>query len=159
MTLVVELRDLKKSLPRPLSHLWRRASGLLCELRIRLALLGLLYLALDWPVGGGSAQSGGSLLPSLCGLLTAAVSATLGLVSDPSIGLGALFSADANPGSQLGQRLSLCLGEPVFPFAVCPEAGSFPAFSGHYLCALAACALFLFGCGLRSEPARPNGNR
>src|SRR6187431_2627393 len=83
MTLVVELRDLKKSLPRPLSHLWRRASGLLCELRIRLALLGLLYLALDWPVGGGSAQSGGSLLPSLCGLLTAAVSATLGLVSRP----------------------------------------------------------------------------
>jgi hypothetical protein len=157
MTLVVELRDLKKNLPRPVADLWRRAHGVVCALRVRLALFGLLCLALDWPVGGGAEASGGRLA-LLCGVLSAAMSATLGLLSDASVGLFALFSAETSQGSALGQTLSLCLGEPLFE--ACPESASFSAFSGHYLCALAACALFLFGCGFsRSEPASSNRSR
>jgi hypothetical protein len=159
MTFVLELRELKKSLPRPVTHFWRRATGVVCALRLRLALLALLCLAFDCPVGGGLAPSGGGLA-LLCGVLTAAMSATLALVSDASLGLAALLSADTSPGSQLAQTLGLCLGQPLSPFDVCPEAGSFPAFSGYYLGVLAACALLSFGCGLSRTPStKPSGGR
>jgi hypothetical protein len=93
-------------------------------------------------------------------VLTALASATLGLLRDVSVGWCLLFGDDASPLLRLGQRASLCFGEPRFPFDVCPEAGPFPAFSGIYACALVGCALFLFGCGFsRKEPAMQGKGR
>ncbi len=122
MTFVVELRELKKNLPGPLSHFWQRSARGLCALRIRLAPFGLLGLSFGFPVDASSAASGG-VLAVLCAVLSAAVSATLGLLCDASSGLSALLSADASPAFRLGQRLSLCLGEPLLPFDICPEGG------------------------------------
>lgn len=153
MTFVVELRELKKSLPRPVPRFWQRTAQGLCALRLRLAFLGLVGVVFDFPVARGVSSSAG-VLASLCGLLTAAVSATLGLLRDTSVGLAALFS-DASPGFRLGQRLSLCFGEPLLPLDICPETGPFPTLSGNCLFALGACAWLLFGCGFsRQRPAK-----
>jgi len=153
MTFVVELRDLKKILPQPLTHFWYRAPELLCLLRVRLALVSLLGFALDYHFDPRAAPSGGALA-LLCGLLSAAVSATLGLLCDASVGIAALFSNDANPVADLGQRLSLCFGEQVFPFDICAAAGTFPSFSWHSTVALMLCSLLSFGCGFR-RPQSP----
>jgi len=156
MRFVVELRDRKRNLLRRAAHLWQRATGELCGMRVRVAVLGLLGVALECPVDDSLTSSGG-ILALLCSVLTAAVSATLGLLGDTSSALSPLFSDHASSALRLGQPLSLCFGEPVGPLAlaVCPEAGPFPALSGHCLLALLACALLLFGCGFsRQEPAK-----
>ncbi|HEY3256177.1 MAG TPA: hypothetical protein VGJ91_19595 [Polyangiaceae bacterium] len=157
MTFVVELRDLKKFLPRPSSHLWQRAIGALCVVRVRLALLGLLGFALVCPVDAPLGLRAGALA-SLCSVLSAAVAATLGLLRDACIGLSALFSDDSSPLFRLEQRSSLCFGEPMFPFDICPEAGPFPALSWHFALVLLICALLLFGCGIR-RPESPRYGR
>ena len=152
MTFVVELRDLKRGLPRPLSHFWQRAAKMFCALRLKLAFISLLCLALDWPADGKLAPRSG-VLASVCGVLTAAVSATLTLMSDACSGLSALFSDDLSALFPFGQGLSLCLEGSVFPFDVCRQAGTFPAFSGYSTLALLACALLLFGCSFsRQKP-------
>jgi hypothetical protein len=153
MTFVVELRDLKKSLPRPVAHFWQQATGALCALRFRLAVLGLLGCALACPLDTGATASSG-ILALLCGVLTAAASATLGLLCDASSALSGL-SEHANAALGLGQRLDLRFTEPLLKFDICPETGPFPALSGHSLVALAACAFLLFGPGLsHREPAK-----
>jgi hypothetical protein len=144
MTFVVELRDLKKSLPRPVTLLWQRSIGALCAPRVRLACMGLLMLTIGYPVDNGAGPHDG-VLAMLCAVLTAAVSATAGLLCDASSTLLALVGDPSNPA--LGQRLSLCFSEPVLPLDVCPAPGPFPTFSGHRAWALAACAVFLFGFG------------
>jgi hypothetical protein len=148
MTSVVELRDPKKSLPRPVAHLWQRGALLLCALRIRLAFLGLLGFALDYPFDAKVAPSGG-VLALLCSVLSAAVSATLGLLCAASVAFYTLFCDDPSPVFRVGQGLSPCFGEQVFPFAICAEAGPFPSFSWPSTLALTLCALLLFGCGSR----------
>ena len=150
MTFVVELRDLKKGLPRPVTHLWRRSLDALCVLRVRLVCLALLVVALGYPVDGSAPQLG--VLAVLCAVLSAAVSATTGLLCDASSSLLALFGDPSSP-LRLQQRLSVCFAEPAFPLDICPATGPFPAFSGHRAWALAACAMLLFGCvfGLRSQ--------
>jgi len=148
MTFVVELRDLKKSLPRPLTHFWQRAVEVLCASRVRLAKFGLLAFALDCSLDASSAPGDG-VLALLCGVLSAAVSATLGLLQNASNSLYALFSDEANPVLSLEQKLSLCFGEPIFAFDGCPEAGSFPSLPWHSMVALAVCAFLIFGGGSR----------
>jgi len=153
MTFVVELRDLKKSLPRPVTHFWQQAMGALCALRVRLALLGLLGCALDCPLDAG-VTAGSGLLGLLCGVLAAAASATLGLLCEASSALYALVSDHESAVSQLEQGLNLHFSEPLMKFDICPDTGPFPTLSGHCLCALGACALLLFGGGLsRRQPA------
>jgi hypothetical protein len=157
MTFVVELRDPKKSLPRPVSHFWQRAAEGLCTLRVRLAILGLLGLSLDCPLHASATRSGGTLA-LLCGILSAAVSATLGLLQNASSGMSAWFADDASPAFRLGQGLALCLGEPLFAFDICPETGPFPAVSWHSTLALAVSAFLLLGCGPRPKQS-PNRGR
>jgi len=147
MTFVVELRDLKKSLPRPVTQLWQRSLDALCARRVRLAFLGLLLVALGYPVDGGAVSHDG-VLATLCAVLTAAVSATAGLLCDASGDLLALFGDASSPAFGLPQGLNLCIAEPVLPLDICPAAGPFPAFSGYRGWALAACVVFMFGCGL-----------
>jgi hypothetical protein len=159
MTFVVELRDLMKGLPRPVIHFWQRAADDLCALRVRVALLGvlgLLGLSLDCPLGASGAAGGVPAL--LCGVLCAAVSATLGLLQNASSDLYALFSDDASPAFRLGQRLSPCFGEPLLSFDTCPEAGLFPVFSWHSTLALAICACLLLGCGPRRKESPEHGS-
>jgi hypothetical protein len=152
MTFVVELRNLKKSLPLRAPLLWQSAARQLCGLPA--AALGLLGVALEFPVNESVTASGG-ILALLCSVLTAAVSATLGLLGDTSSALSRLFGDHASPALRLGQPLSLCFGEPLLPLDICPEAGAFPTLSGNCLLALVACALVLFGCGFsRQEPAK-----
>ncbi len=159
MTFVVELRELKKSLPQPVVRFWQRAAHELCALRTRLAFLGLLGVVLEYPVERGVTSNDG-VLALLCGVLTAAVSATLGLLHDTGSLFSALFSDHASPVLLLGHRLSLCFEEPLLPFEVCPETGPFPAFSGNCLFGLVASALLLFGCGFkRQEPAKLGNGR
>lgn len=146
MTFVVELRDLKKSLPRPVTQLWQRSIGALCAPRLRLGCLGLLVLAIGYPVDNAVGPHD-SVLAMLCAVLTAAVSATAGLLCDASSTLLALFGDPPSPAFALGQRLSLCFSEPALPLDVCPTPGPFPTFSGHRTWAIAACTVFLFGCG------------
>ena len=150
MTIALELRDLKKNLPRPVSHFWRRGAGLLCALRVRLALFGLIGFLLDRAFDDQIARDGG-VLASLCGVLSAAVSATLGLLFDFSADVYTLFSADASPVFRLGQRLSLCLGEQGWPFDACAAATPFPSFSWHFAVALMLFSPLLFGCGFPGQ--------
>jgi hypothetical protein len=154
MTIALELRGRNKNLPRPVVHFWHAVTAQLCLLRIRLAVLSLLGFALDYPFAP-RATSDSRILASLCGVLSAAVSATLSLLGDASASLYTLFSDDTGPLFRIGQRLNLCFGEPVFALDLCPEAGPFPTISGHGALALAACALFLFGSGMTSpEPGK-----
>ena len=148
MTFVVELRDLKKSLPRPIALFCQRATETLCILRFRLACVGLLGLALGYPAGAGGAPRDG-VLGVLCAVLTALLSATTGLMCDASSGLSTLLGEQSS--SVL--KLSQCFAEPVFPLDIAPTGGPFPTFSGHRALALAACALFLFGCGVGRRDA------
>jgi hypothetical protein len=151
MTFVVELRDLRKNLPRPISHLWQRATEALCVSRVRLLCLGLLAVALGYPVDPAGAPREG-VLGMLCALLMALVSATNGLLCDASSGASALFGDHESSAFKLSQ----CFDEPLFPLGISPAAAAFPTFSGHAAFALAACALFLFGCGFgRRESAKP----
>jgi hypothetical protein len=152
MTLVVELRDLKKNLPRPLAHFWQHATEAACLSRIRIACLVLLGIALGYPFDAGPARDG--VLAMLCAVLTALVSATTGLVCDAGSGVARLFGDHSNSAF----RLSQCFGEPILPVDISSVTAPFPAFSGHRMFALAACALFLFGCGVRRrEPPRQRG--
>ena len=156
MTQVVELRDLKKGLARPVSCCWQRSLQLLCALRFRAACFALLSVTLAFPIESGVATRGGALV-TVCDLLTAAVSATFALLCDAISALSALLIDHANPLFGLAERLSPCLGEPFLPFETCPAAGPFPTFSGARLCALAACALLLCGCNYgRREAAGPD---
>ena len=157
MTFVVELRDLKKSLPRPITYLWARAADALCAVRVRLVCVALLGLALGYPVEAGAAPHGG-VLAMLCAVLTAAVSATAGLLCDASSGLLALLGDPTN--QALGfQHLGLCFDESALPLDICPAAGPFPTFSGQRALALAACAVFLFGCSFRRRRPVQQGAR
>src|SRR4051794_36991902 len=110
MTFVVKLRNLKKSLPRRAPLLWQSAARQLCGLPVRVAVLGLLGVALECPVHE-SVTTGGGILALLCSVLTAAVSATLGLLGDTSSALSHLFGDYASPALRLGQPLGLCFGE------------------------------------------------
>ena len=156
MTFVVELRDLKKSLPRPVTHLWQRLPDALCTQRVRLVFLGLLLVALGYPVDAGASPHAG-LLATLCAVLTAAVSATAGLLCDATGDLLALFADPSSPAFKLPQGLGLCFAEPVLPLDICPTTGPFPTFSGHRALALAACVVLLFGCGFRRRVAVEQG--
>ncbi|HKO48044.1 MAG TPA: hypothetical protein VJV79_09990 [Polyangiaceae bacterium] len=127
-------------------------------LRVRLALVSLLGAALDYYFAPKVAPSGGALA-LLCGVLSAAVSATVGLLRDASVGVSALFSADVSPAFRLGQRLSLCFGEQVFPFDICAEAGPFPSFSWHSTVALMLGSALLFGCGVRPRHSPKLGQK
>ena len=158
MTFVFELRDLKKSLPRPIAHFWQRAAELLCALRIRLALLGLLGFALERPFDAPVVTPSGGPLALLCGVLSAAVSATFGLLCDAGSGLSALFSEDASPLLRLEHRLSLGFGEPMLPFDICPGAGPFPPFSWPSTLALLASAVLLFGGSFRRAESPQYGS-
>jgi hypothetical protein len=159
MTFVVELRDLKKSLPRPVAHFGRQALATLCALRVRLVFLSLLGCALDCPRNADITASSG-VLALLCGVLTAAASATLGLFCDAGSELSALFGDHTSPVFGFGQRFGLHFTEPLSSFGICPAAAPFPMLSGHSLCALGACALLLFGCGYRrQEAAQRSGGR
>ena len=159
MTFVVELRDLKKSLPRPVTHFWQRSVDALRALRVRLVFLGLLVVALGYPVEGGAAPHDG-VLATLCAVLTAAVSATAGLLCDASGGLLGLLGDPSSPAFKLPQRLSLCFAEPALPLDICPATGPFPTFSGHRAWALAACVVLSFGCGyLRRMPVKQGTGR
>jgi hypothetical protein len=154
MTFVVELRDLKKSLPRPVAHLWQWSLDTLRVLRVRLICLGLLAVALGYPVDSAAPHAG--VLAMLCAVLTAAVSATACLLCDALGDLLALFGDPSSAASKLPQHLSMCFAEPVFPLDICPAAGPFPTFSGYRAWALVACAVFLFGCSFkrRAQGAR-----
>jgi len=153
MTFVVQLRDLKRLPRRAPLLLWQHATRQLCGLPVRVAVLGVLGVALEYPVD--SVTASGGILALLCNVLTAAVSATLGLLGDTSSALSPLFGDYASPALRLGQPLSLCFGEPLLALDICPEAGAFPALSRNCLLALVACALLLFGCGFsRQEPAK-----
>src|SRR5438477_10854306 len=112
MTIVVELRDLKKGLPRPITQLWQRATNALCVLRVRLACVALLGVALASPLEGGPAPYEGALA-MLCAVLTAVVSATAGLLCDAGSDVLALFGDPANSAFRLQQGLSLCCTEPA----------------------------------------------
>ena len=159
MTFVVELRDLKKSLPRPLTYWWPHAANALCFVRVRLACVALLAVALGYPVEAGPAPHDG-VLAMLCGVLTAAVSATTGLLCDASSSVLALFGDPSSSAFRVHQSLGLCFAEPVLPLDICPATGPFPAFSGHRVWALAACAVFLFGCNFgRRASARQSAGR
>jgi hypothetical protein len=159
MTFVVDLRDLKKSLARPVTHFWQRSLGALCVLRVRAVLLALLLVSLGYPVDGGAAPHDGALA-MVCAVLTAFVSATVGLLCDASSGVLALFGDPSSPAFKLQERLGLCFAEPVLPLEFCPAAGPFPAFSGHRVWALAACTLFLFSCSFRrGAPAQQGAQR
>jgi hypothetical protein len=162
MTIVLALRDLKKNLVRPVSHLWPRAERRWCVVRVRLAFLGLLGLLLGDPLNPGLIADGHALAV-LCGVLSAAVSAAVGLLCDASVGLCVLFRDDTSPVFRLGRRLSLCPEEQVFPLDLCLDAGPFPAFSLQSMIALLLCSLFLFGAGFRrtapSRGARTRGGR
>ncbi|HYQ42277.1 MAG TPA: hypothetical protein VER11_09915 [Polyangiaceae bacterium] len=159
MTLVVELRDLKKSLPRPVTHLWHRTARAVCGVRVRVACLGLLIIALGDPLDAGSGSRNG-VLGMLCAVLTAAVSAATSLLCDTGSALFALFGDQSSPALGLGQKLGLCFADPASPFDICPATGAFPAFSLQRACALAACALILFGCGFgHRKPARESADR
>jgi hypothetical protein len=158
MTIVVELRDLKKGLPRPVTHFWQRSLDALCALRVRLVSLGLLLVALGYPVDGAAAPHDG-VLASLCAVLTAAVSATAGLVCDASGDLLALFADPSSPAFELSQRISLCFAEPALRLDVCPAAGPFPTFSGQRAWALAACVALMFGCGFARRASAKQGAR
>jgi hypothetical protein len=92
----------------------------------------------------------------LCAVLTALVSATTGLLCDASSDIAAALGDYSNS----ALRLSQCFGEPLLPFDISSVSAPFPGFSGDRVCALAACALFLFGCGYgRGEPTRQRGAR
>jgi len=157
MTFVVELRDLKKSLPRPVTHFWQQAASALCALRVRLAFLGLLGCAMDCPLDA-SVTAGSGVLALLCGVLTAAASATLGLMCDATSALSGLLGDYASPAWRLDRGLGLHFAEPQLKFDICPQAGPFPALSGHSLVALVACALLLFGSGFsHREHAKQRG--
>jgi hypothetical protein len=158
MTFVLELRDLKKSLPRPVTHLWQRSREAFCAQRVRLVFLGLLLLALGYPVDGGTAPHD-SVLATLCAVLTAAVSATAGLLCDASGDLLALLGNPSSPAFELPHQLSLCFAEPVLPLDICPATGPFPTFSGHRAWALVACVVFSFGCGFGRHLAAKQGAR
>jgi len=159
MMFVVELHELRKRLPRPIIHFLRRAGDGLCPLRLRLAFFGLLGLTLDWSFDAALTRGSGALA-SLCGVLSAAGSALLGLLCDAGVGLFALFSDDANPASQAVQRLSVCFDAARSPFEICSDASPFPAFSRQFAAALLACALLLFGCSRsRAEAAPRRGGR
>jgi len=145
MTFVVELRELKKSLPRPFIQWWARSLDSLCVVQVRAACLLLLVVALGYPVDGGLAPHDG-VLAMLCAVLTAAVSATTGLLCDASSDVLALFGDPTNPAAKLHQQLSLHFGQPVFPLDICPADGPFPTFSGHRAWLFGACVVFLFGC-------------
>ena len=148
MAVVIELRDLKKGLFRPVSCCWERSVHALCVLRVRVACVGLLGIALGYPLDDPRE----SALVSLCDVLTAAVSATFALLCDATNGVSALLSLP--PIFGFARRLNLCFEEPLSPFDTCPTAAPFPAFSALRLCALGACALLLFGCSFgQREPA------
>lgn len=156
MTFVVELRVLKKRLPRPVPHFWQQTLGALCVLRVRLAFLGLLGCALDCPLDAG-VTAGSGLLALLCGVLTAAASATLGLLCEASRALSGLVSDHTDAALQLDQGLYLHFTEPLLKFDIYANTGPFPTLSGHCLCALGACALLLFGGGV--GPRQPADRR
>ena len=156
MAFHVALHELKKNLTRPVTHFWPRASDVWCALRFRLAFLGLVGFALGFPFDAQVASGG--VLGLLCGVLTAAVSAMLGLLYDAGAGLYALFSDDASALIPLGRRLSLCLAEPVLPFDICADARAFPPFSGHSALALGAWVLFLFGMYRRPSAKSDGGS-
>ncbi|HYP97104.1 MAG TPA: hypothetical protein VER96_00430 [Polyangiaceae bacterium] len=156
MTFVVELRDLKKSLPRPLTYWWPHPASALCLVRVRLACLALLAVALGYPVEPGAVPHDG-VLAALCGLLTAAVSAMTSLLCDASSSVLALFGDPSSSAFKVPQSLGVCFAEPVLPLDICPAAGPFPTFSGHRVWALAACAVFLFGCGFGRRASAQQG--
>jgi len=156
MTFVVELRDLKKSLPRPLTYWWPHAANALCFVRVRFACLALLAVALGYPVEPGAVPHDG-VLAALCGLLTAAVSAMTSLLCDASSSLVALLG-DSSSSAFMHQSLGMCFAEPVLKLDICPASGPFPTFSGHRLWALAACVVFLFGCGFGRRASAQQGS-
>ena len=147
MAFQIALHDLKKNLSRPVTHFWQRAEGECCGLRIRPTFLVLLGFAFYSPLDARVA-AGGGVLGLLCGLLTAAVSAMLGLVYDASIGVYALLGNDANSLLPLGQRLGLCFEEPVFAFDIC-SSRPFPPQWAQAALAFSACGLFLFSASRR----------
>jgi hypothetical protein len=156
MTNVLELRDLKKHVPRPVTLLWSRTAERVCALRGRLALLSLLVLALDCSFSPRVAPNGG-VLASLCAVLSAAVSAALGLVCDARFGLYTLINDDAGQLAGQWQRVGEYLGAPVFAFDMCREVSPFPKFAAPDAFALFVCALCLFSCGRsREEPEKPH---
>jgi len=158
MTFVVELRDLKRSLPRPVTHLWHRTTHAVCVVRVRLACLGLLVVALGYPVDASSGSRDG-VLGMLCAVLTAAVSAATSLLCDTGNALFALFSDQSGPTLRLEEKLGLWFADPASPFDICPATGAFPDFSLQRACALAACALILFGCGFgHRKPAHESAD-
>ena len=98
------------------------------------------------------------MLALLCGVLTAAASATLGLMCDASSALSGLFGDQTSLVFRFDRGLSLRFAEPLLKFDICPEAGPFPALSGHCLVGLAACAVLLFGTGFgHPEHAKQRG--
>lgn len=152
MTLVVELRDLKQDRHRPSSCCWQRRLNSLCVQRLRIACLGLLAVAVGYPVDSGTLTRAGGLA-SLCDVLTAAVSASFALLCDACDVLSASLIEPPSLVFGLSEQLSGCFGESLLPFDTCPAAGPLPTFSGLRLFALGACALLLFGCSFgRREP-------
>ena len=161
MTFVFQLRGSKKMLTRPATRFWRQTTHALCALRLRLAFVGLLGVALERPLAVDAAPEGG-VLPLLCGVLTASVSATLGLLLDASRELTALFSRDSTPLSWLSQSAGRWLGEPPSPFALYRDSSDFPALSWYSaaLIGLAGAALSSLGGGFRrAEPYERQGRR
>lgn len=159
MTIVVELRDLKNSLPRPITRFVQRAFEVSYVFRVRLACLSLLGIALGDPFDGSLAPRDG-VLGMLCAVLTAVVSAATSLLCAASSMLLGSFSDHANTAFRLEQKLGLCFPEPTSPFDLCPAAGALPPFSVHRVCALAACAVILFGGGLgRRNSSHPCAGR
>jgi len=153
MTILVELRDLRKSLPGLGTHFWRRAVRALAFAWLRPLSLGLLgIVVLEGPIGA-PVTPGAGVLPLLCGVLTAAVSATFGLLFNASAELSALFSDDGGQPFWAWQTLSHWFGEPGLPFDIYLDAAPIPTLSWRSALELATAALLVFAGSLRRQEA------
>jgi len=150
MTILVELRDLRKSLPGLGTHFWRRAVRALAFAWLRPLSLGLLgIVVLEGPIGA-PVTPGAGVLPLLCGVLTAAVSATFGLLFNASAELSALFSDGGKP-FWPGQVLSHWFGEPGLPFDIYADAPLIPTLSWRSALGFGTAALLLLAGSVRPQ--------
>jgi len=148
MTILVELREIRKRLPGLGIRSWRRSVRALAGSWILLP-LSLLGIVLENPLGA-PVTPGAGVLPLLCGVLTAAVSATFGLLFDASAELSALFSDGGKP-FWPGQVLSHWFGEPGLPFDIYADAPLIPTLSWRSALGFGTAALLLLAGSVRPQ--------
>ena len=149
MTILVELREIRKRLPGLGTRSWRRSVRALAGLWIRLLSLSLLGIVLENPLGA-PVTPGAGVLPLLCGVLTAAVSATFGLLFNASAELSALFSDGGKP-CWPWQVLSHWFGEPGLPLDIYADAPLIPTLSWRSALGFGTAALLLLAGSVRPQ--------